>query len=208
MNLRDAAPEFEGAGNRRIAMNMEIFQKMPEDELRRYIAFLLWHYRVVDAFWFIKVAERFDQQTAERINASVWSKVSGMAAKDMVQRFQIERQGLEGFVQALRLFPWCILVDYRIEQREKDVLLSVPNCPTQEARIQRGLGEYDCKEMHRLEFLNFGRVIEPRLVVQCLFAPPDDHPANMMCQWRFSLAEKPHEERRQRRYYLGKRKAT
>jgi len=45
-------------------MEMEIFQGMEAPELGEYIEFLLWHYRVVDAFWFIYVAERFDQPTA------------------------------------------------------------------------------------------------------------------------------------------------
>ena len=38
-------------------MDLKIFEKMSSDQLRNYIRFLLWHYRVVDAFWFIKVGE-------------------------------------------------------------------------------------------------------------------------------------------------------
>jgi len=168
-------------------MNLTIFEDMTAPELRRYIEFLLRHYRVMDSFWYIYLSEGFGEAAADLVNEKVWGKVPALAVRDLIKKFDLGEGGLRGFVQALHYWPWHILVGYEIEEKPHEVIVTVPSCPTQVARLKRGLPEYRCKEMHRAEFESFAREIDPRIRTQCVFAPPDPHPPERFCTWRFFL---------------------
>ncbi len=173
-------------------MDLSRFDTMDAGELRSYLAFLLWHYRVVDSFWFLYTVDERSQSEAEKLNERVWARVSGLAARDLLSRFKITADGLKGFAELLRLYPWTLLLEYQIEESPDEIVLSVPCCATQEARRTRGLPEYECKEMHRREFVGLAGQVDPRIEVHCEFAPPGERPPGYDCRWRFTL--KPEED--------------
>ncbi|MDD4953133.1 MAG: DUF6125 family protein [Desulfovibrionaceae bacterium] len=169
----------------------EVVEAMDREELLEYVRSLLWQFRLVDAFWFIKAEERFGLAAAEKLNEEVWAKVGELAAKDIVRRFGPFEPGLEGFLRAYALFPWTLMVDYEVEKDPQGLLVGVARCPAQEGRLRHGLGEYACRDMHLAEFSGFARVLDPRIRVDCVYAPPDEHPPDRHCLWRFTLEPDP-----------------
>ena len=165
-------------------MNIDELEKK---ELRQYLDFLFWHYRVVDSFWYIFLEEEYGTDVANHFNEKVWRRVAGIAAKDIIKRFGIAQKGLDGFVKALDYFPWKIIVDYEISWQDDAVIISVPHCVTQESRLKRNLPEYHCKDMHYGEFEGFAKLIDPSIKVECVHAPLDPHPPERFCQWKFTV---------------------
>lgn len=170
-------------------MRRDTLESLSREELLEYIESLLWQYRLVDAFWFIRAEERFDLATAEDLNARVWGKVAQLSARDLKKRFGFDEGGLEGLAKALKFFPWALMVGYEPRFENGEMIIEIANCPAQEGRKKHGLGEYVCKEMHRGEFEHFAREIDPRIEVVCDFAPPDPHPEDLYCRWRFRLRD-------------------
>jgi hypothetical protein len=167
-------------------VDLGILETMDAAALREYLRFLLWHYRVVDGFWFLSVEHEQGRPAAEHLDEVVWAKIAGMSAKDLVARFQITEGGLKGLLHAFQYLPWTMIVGFKIEDRGDHLLLTVPECPTQVARVRHCLPEFYCRDMHQREFESFAHAIDPAIKVECLLAPPD-HPADLFCKWRFSL---------------------
>ncbi|MEM1538713.1 MAG: DUF6125 family protein [Candidatus Nezhaarchaeales archaeon] len=151
-------------------------------DLEKYVEFLLKHYRLIDAFWFLNVEERFGMEAAVEINEKIWSSIGRIAARDLKEKFNV-KGGLEGFRKAFNLYPWSIIISHRIRRREGSLIIKTPHCPPQEARRRHGLPEFPCKPMHQKELTNFAKVIDENIEVECKYAPPDKHPKHLWCEW-------------------------
>ena len=163
------------------------FTQWSKKELQKYNEFILNQYRRIDGFWFLGVENKFGYQSAIELNDQVWNRMSKLITREIKERFSIQQKGLGGFVKVLKYFPWAIITGYQIEVKDHEVFISVPHCPSQEARLKRGIGEYDCKNMHYGEFEGIINQVDENIKIECLFAPPDDHPKELFCNWRFTM---------------------
>lgn len=166
--------------------------KIPEfrnDELRPYLEFLLNQFRRTDGFWFLSVEKSFGYDAAIKLNEEVWHRMGKIMAREIKEKFPVEEKGLKTLAKVLRYSPWSMISEFEIEERDEEIILSVPHCPSQEARLRKGVGEYACKDMHWGELESIAEEVNRNITVECLFAPPDPHPEEMFCKWRLTMNE-------------------
>jgi len=154
--------------------------------LVKYIDFLMWQYRIVDAFWFVTAEETLNLEVASKLNEDVWNKISTYMARDIKRRFKISSKGVNAVLEALSYNPWAFITKFNVEKGEDKATISIPSCTPQVARQKHGKREFPCKNMHLKFLANFAKEIDSRVKVKCLFAPPDPHPKDLWCKWEFS----------------------
>lgn len=163
------------------------FSELEDMDLRQYVDFLLRHYRLADAYWFLGVEDTFGTDAAVKLNEDIWTRMGNIAARDIKERFPLEEQGVARVLEALSYFPWAIITGFQLEHAGDVARIRVPHCPPQAARLRAGRGEFPCKAMHLGEFINFAREIDERVEVRCVMAPPDPHPEDLWCEWELRL---------------------
>jgi hypothetical protein len=165
------------------------FSQLPDSDLRKYLDFLLRHYRLTDAYWFLSVEDAFGTEAAVKLNEDIWTRIGSVAARDIKERFSLQEEGVARVLEAMSYFPWAIITGFQLEETVDAATIRVPYCPPQAARLRTGRGEFPCKAMHLGEFLNFAKEIDERVEVRCVMAPPDPHPEDLWCEWELRLRE-------------------
>lgn len=165
-------------------MNIPLFDN---EESQQYIEFMLSQLRKTDSFWFLSVENTFSYDAAIRMNEEVWKTMGKVTAREIKEKFSIGEKGLRALARFFRYFPWAMITEYEIEDRGDEIIVSVSHCPSQEARLKKGLGEYNCKNMHFLFFASIIQELDSSLKVKCLFAPPDSHTPELFCKWSFTM---------------------
>ena len=144
----------------------------------------------VDGLWFVNVEEKFGLDMAIEIDTRVWERYGATEAKRIKKVLDITEEGIPALVKALNFQIWVPGMEYEFpEVTEKSVVFNVTDCTPQKARIRDKRGEFPCKPVGVALFKKFAETIDPRLKMKCLVCPPDQHPEDVWCSWKFQLEE-------------------
>lgn len=167
----------------------EMLGKMPMEKLLDHF-FLhtrnLWR---VDGLYFLEIERKFGTEAATLIDAEVWKAMATIEAKSLQRMFGIgENPDIPTIMKLLSLTSWALDQPFKtVESSTKRAVLSINRCRTQEARLNKGLGEFPCKRV-RFDYLkNFAKTLNLNVEVNCLVCPPDRHPENLWCRWEFKI---------------------
>jgi hypothetical protein len=162
-----------------------------KDELIKIMEELGKNWLAADGIWFQTVESCYDMGEAKRCNDSCWVKFSPFEAVSIKKFLNLpELAGLEGLKKALRFRLYaCINKQAIVDDTERSIIFSMNDCRVQSARMHRGLADYPCKSAGLVEYRTFAETIDARLHTECIGCPPDSHPQEWFCSWRFSLPE-------------------
>jgi len=142
-----------------------------------------------DGVWFQAVEQQEDMFVAKRCNDTAWTRFTVIEAHRIMEAVGIPKNGgLEALKQALGYRLYARLnVQEIVEENENSFLFRMNDCRVQSARKRAGLPDYPCKSGGLVEYSYFARAIDPRIKTTCVGCPPDPHPEEWWCAWRFEI---------------------
>lgn len=164
---------------------------MPAEKLTELAGELGKNWLAMDGIWFQAIENTYGMNDAKRSNDSCWNRFSQVEGR-MIKSFLglPERAGLDGLKRALAFRMYARLNKQSIiEESPHSIVFQMNDCRVQSARKRKGLADYPCKSAGLVEYSRFAWEIDERIQTECIGCPPDDHPDDWFCAWRFTLPE-------------------
>uniref|UniRef100_A0A7C4MLP4 Cytosolic protein n=1 Tax=Desulfatirhabdium butyrativorans TaxID=340467 RepID=A0A7C4MLP4_9BACT len=168
---------------------------MPRERLLSLLDGVAANWLANDGVWFQAIEFRHGMNDAKRCNDSCWGRFSPVEAWAIKRLLHLpEHPGLDGLQQALGLRVYArINVQSFVRENADSLVFQMNDCRVQSARKRKGLDDYPCKSGGLVEYTSFAKAIDSRIRTECVGCPPDVHPEEWYCAWRFTISEEePH----------------
>ena len=169
----------------------EILRHHSQEELIDLLEIAAKNWLAHDGLWFLAAEDAFDMETAIELDRRAWEQFTVIEAKRIMGFLGIETGGgIPALKRALRYRLYARINEQEvIDQDDHTILFRMNDCRVQAARKRKGLPDFPCKPVGLVEYGNFARTIDPRLQTECVACPPDPHPDEYWCAWRFTLRD-------------------
>lgn len=160
-----------------------------EQELSQLKSRVAKNWLVNDGVWFQSIEFTEGMNDAKRCNDSCWAHFSPFEAYSIKNLLGLaENPGLDGLKRALgfRVYE-SINVQSITDEEDNSFVFRMNECRVQVARKRKGLDDYPCKSAGLVEYRYFASAIDKRIKTECVGCPPDSHPDDWYCAWKFSI---------------------
>lgn len=144
-----------------------------------------------DGVWFQAIERRFGMFDAKRVNDSCWARFAPYEAARAMAALGIEPGGgLDALKRCLAARMVASLNEWAVvDETPQSFVFRITDCRVQTARKRKGLDDYPCKSGGLVEYRGLASTVDPRITTECVGCPPDPHPAEWVCAWRFTLED-------------------
>ena len=175
IRFKDSLPEFL------LNMDDENLYNIMETVSKMWIA--------NDGLWFLSIEQKRDMNDAKRCNDSCWCWFSPFEAWSIKKFLKLDKHpGLKGLERALKFRMYAFLNVQEVKWPDENTLeFYMKRCRVQDARKRKGLPDYPCKSAGLVEYRRFAETIDSNIKTECIGCPPDEHPEEWVCAWRFTI---------------------
>lgn len=168
--------------------DLEMLGSVPEDKLLNLFFLHIKNLWRVDGLYFLGIEEKFGIEAATQIDANCWNIMGKLEARELKETLGVKENDVRALIQTLRNTSWALYqTEKEYETSAKKGVFRVTHCRTQETRIDKGLGEFPCRQVRFGYLQSFAKEFNPKIEVVCRICPPSLHPENVWCEWEFVL---------------------
>jgi len=165
--------------------------EMPKELLEKLMDGVGANWLANDGVWFQSVEFSNNMIDAKRCNDSCWAHFSPFEAWSVKKFLGLSKHpGIKGLKKALNFRIYArINTQSFIDESSDSLIFQMNKCRVQSARKRKGLDDYPCKSGGTVEYTYFAKAIDDRIITECIGCPPDKHPDDWYCAWRFTIGE-------------------
>jgi hypothetical protein len=160
---------------------------MDEAQLRALLTALAVNWLALDGVWFQAVEARAGMPEAKAVNDACWASFSPLEAARIKALLDLPQAGgLDALASALAHRLYAFINEQKVfVDADGSLVLQMTKCRVQVSRQRKGLPDYPCKSGGVVEYTSFAHAIDARITCECIACPPDPHPTEWFCAWRF-----------------------
>ncbi len=172
-------------------VNKETLQKLSKNELITLIEAYSKNWLAMDGLWFQSLENKYGMQEAMCRDEEVWTYFTAIEAKRIKEFLNLEEYpGLQGLEKALKLRFYANINRDELIIKDNTLIYSTLECRVQTARLRKNMPYHPCKSVGIIEYSEFAKIIDKRIVCDCISCYPDITDESCCCKWKFTLIEK------------------